>query len=415
MFYDIINKKRKGEALTHGEIDLAVRGFTNGDMPDYQMSALLMAICLRGMTDEETAYLTDSMIHTGRVMHLHDEIGGICIDKHSTGGVGDKMTLIDGPLLAACGVYVPKMSGRGLGHTGGTIDKLSAIPGMRTDLSHMEFITTVREAGFGVMSQTADMVPADKKMYALRDLTATVESIPLIASSVMSKKLATGADGIVLDVKVGDGAFMKDEHSARQLADACAALAESYDMPFRAVLTDMEKPLGRCVGNALEVAEACDYLMGKNVSPDVEEVSRSISAAMLGLAGKETSLIDKAISSGKAFERFEKMVELQHGDPHALTDHSLMGVPRYEEIFTAPAGGRITAVKAEAVGLAALALGAGRKKLGDDIDPTAGIFFERSVGDEVSAGETVARMYSSSVTDMSQARALLESALCIGG
>ncbi|MBR4223837.1 MAG: thymidine phosphorylase [Oscillospiraceae bacterium] len=415
--YSLIMKKRRGEELTLEETDFIVRGYTAGDIPDAQMAAFLMAVCFNGMTDEELTQFTDSMIITGKVYDLHDELGGPCVDKHSTGGVGDKMTLIDAPIVAACGVYVPKMSGRGLGHTGGTIDKLRAIPGLVTDISHEEFIHTVKAAGFAVMSQTDELVPADRKIYALRDVTATVDSIPLIASSIMSKKLATGADGIVLDVKYGDGAFMKDIEGARILGETCTRLAKRYRRGCTAVLSDMSKPLGRMVGNALEVREAAELLMGKAASPDVEALSERLSVAMLVSAGfdrdEAVAAAREAVTSGRALERLEHMVELQHGDPRALTDPDRMGVPRYTERYKAPRSGRITTFAAEKTGLAAMYLGAGRRTINDTIDPTAGIEILRTVGDEVREGEDIAILYSSSVTDMSVSTKLLDEAVTI--
>ncbi|MBQ7989976.1 MAG: thymidine phosphorylase [Oscillospiraceae bacterium] len=415
--YTLITKKRRGEELTHEEIDFIVRGYTFGEISDAQMAAFLMAVCFNGMTEEELVQFTDSMIITGKVYTLHDELDGVCVDKHSTGGVGDKMTLIDGPIVAACGVYVPKMSGRGLGHTGGTIDKLHAIPGFVTDISHEEFIRTVRSAGLAVMSQTDDLVPADRKIYALRDNTATVESIPLIASSIMSKKLATGADGIVLDVKYGNGAFMKDIGDAEKLGDTCVSLAGRYRRGCTAVLSDMNKPLGRMVGNALEVAEAADFLMGKTASPDVEELSHRLSTAMLMSAGfteeEAVSREREALASGRAFECLERMVSLQHGDVRCLTDHTLMGTPRYTERFRAGHSGRITAFAAEKTGLSAMYLGAGRRCITDEIDTSAGIEILHTVGDEVREGDDIAILYSSSISDMTKALSLLDEAVTI--
>ncbi|MBQ5312370.1 MAG: thymidine phosphorylase, partial [Oscillospiraceae bacterium] len=319
------------------------------------------------------------------------------------------------PVCAACGIYVPKMSGRGLGHTGCTIDKLMAIPGFRTDIPHEQFIGTVKKAGYAIISQSGELVPADKKIYALRDATATVDSIPLICSSIMSKKIATGADGMVLDVKSGSGAFMKTDESAAQLASAMSALAEQIGRPCITVRTDMDRPLGRCVGNALEVKEAIDVLRGERV-PDLYELSIELAADMLMLADcgsreRCLQLAEDAISSGAAFERFELVTQLQGGDVSALKDTDKLGVARYKECFTASGSGYISAVDAEKTGLAALSLGAGRKTKEDTIDITAGIVFRHSVGDYVTKGETIAELYSSVSADMSEAAARLSSAV----
>ena len=413
MIYDIIMKKRRGGKLSADEIRFAVNGYTDGTIPDYQMSALLMAICFVGLDAEETADLTMAMMQTGRTYDLHSELGHICIDKHSTGGVGDKTSLISAPICAACGVYVPKMSGRGLGHTGGTIDKVESIPGFRTDIPHEEFIAAIKGAGLSVISQSGDLVPADKKMYALRDTTATIDSMPLICSSIMSKKLAMGADGIVIDVKTGDGAFMKTTEEASALAYAMKDLADSMNRKCTCVLTDMDRPLGRCVGNSLEVAEAVSVLKGEKV-PELYEVSITLAAHMLYLAecgdmDRCRELSEKAVSDGSALRHLEKMVELQHGDVNALHDISLLGTARNTERFTAMESGYISAVPAEQTGLAALSLGAGRKTKEDTIDKTAGIVFRHSVGDYVNRGDTIAELYSSVSADMSQAAARLAS------
>ena len=415
MIYEIITKKRRGEALSAEEIGYMVKGYTFGEIPDYQMSAFLMAVCFAGLNDDETAAMTEAMIATGSTYDLHSELGQVCIDKHSTGGVGDKTTLIAAPVCAACGVYVPKMSGRGLGHTGGTIDKLESIPGFCTDIPHSEFIATVKKAGFSVISQSGDLVPADKKIYALRNATATVESLPLICSSIMSKKLATGADGIVLDVKSGDGAFMKTREDAYSLAAAMRVLASNMGRKCNALITDMNRPLGRCVGNSLEVEEAVNVLRGEKVK-DLYEVSIALAAHMLSLGGcgditECRRLAEDAVSSGAALEHFETMVTMQHGDANALHDTSLLGRPRYKERFTASESGYICEIPAEQVGLAAMDLGAGRKSKDDTIDKTAGIIFRQHVGDYVKKGDMIAELYSSAHADMSSAAARLSSAV----
>ncbi|MCM1022954.1 MAG: thymidine phosphorylase [Prevotella sp.] len=396
--YEIITKKKHNAELTGEELEWVVAGYCRGDIPDYQMSALLMAVCFNSMSDRETADLTMAMARSGDM--LRPETGGFNADKHSTGGVGDKITLIAAPVAAACGVFVPKMSGRGLGHTGGTIDKLESIPGFRTGLPYEDFLNTVRKAGFAVAGQSGALVPADKKMYALRNATATVDSIPLICSSIMSKKIATGADGIVLDVKVGDGAFMKTVPEAEKLAEAMVRVGRLAGRKCSAVLTDMSKPLGKAVGNSLEVMEAIECLKG-NAPDDLKEISLTLAAEMLLTAGKGTpeqcfAKAEKALSSGAALERFEQMIELQGGNPRVTGDYGLFGKARFSREIFADRSGFINAVACEETGLTALRLGAGRLTKEADIDPTAGIVFDRTVGDFVSEGERLAVLYSSS-------------------
>ncbi|MCH5193381.1 MAG: thymidine phosphorylase [Oscillospiraceae bacterium] len=400
--YEIIAGKKQGRELTKEEIQYVVDGYVSGDIPDYQMSALLMAVCLRDMSDRETADLTMSMAHSGEMMK--PETGGFNVDKHSTGGVGDKTTLIVAPIAAACGVYVPKMSGRGLGHTGGTIDKLESIPGFKTELSYERFTEILRQNGLAVAGQSGALVPADKKIYALRNVTATVDSIPLICSSIMSKKIATGADGIVLDVKVGDGAFMKTTDDAEKLAELMVRAGRLAGRKCTAVLTDMSKPLGRAVGNSLEVIEAVEALKG-NAPEDLWEVSLALAAEMLAVAGKGTAeecraMAENAVSSGKALERLSKMIELQGGDPRVISDYSLFASPaRKKEIF-ADRDGFITGISCEKTGLISLRLGAGRSKKEDAVDPSAGIVFDRTVGDKVGKGDRLAVLYTSSECDL---------------
>lgn len=397
--YEIITKKKHNAELSAEEINWVVAGFCRGDIPDYQMSALLMAVCFNSLSDRETADLTMAMAHSGDM--LRPETGGFNADKHSTGGVGDKITLIAAPIAAACGVFVPKMSGRGLGHTGGTIDKLEAVPGLSTALPYEKFIGTVKKAGFAVASQTGTLVPADKKIYALRNATATVDSIPLICSSIMSKKIATGADGIVLDVKVGDGAFMKTEGDAEKLAAAMVRVGQLAGRKCSAVLTDMSKPLGMAVGNSLEVIEAIETLKG-NVPENsaLREISLTLAAEMLVTAGKGNSeqcfaIAEKALTSGAALERLRMMIELQGGDPRVIEDYGLFGKARYSREVFAERSGYLNGIACEETGLTALKLGAGRQTKESDIDPTAGIVFDRSVGDFVSEGERLAVLYSS--------------------
>lgn len=395
--YEIITKKKHNAELSAEEIEWVVAGFCRGDIPDYQMSALLMAVCFNSLSDRETADLTMAMARSGDM--LRPETGGFNADKHSTGGVGDKITLIAAPIAAACGIFVPKMSGRGLGHTGGTIDKLESIPGFRTELPYDKFIGTVKKAGFAVAGQTGTLVPADKKIYALRNATATVDSIPLICSSIMSKKLATGADGIVLDVKTGDGAFMKTEADAEKLAAAMVRVGQLAGRKCSAVLTDMSKPLGRAVGNSLEVIEAIEALKG-NAPDDIREISLALAAEMLVTAGKGgteqcLAMAADALASGAALERFRLMIELQGGDPRVTEDYGLFGKARYCREIIADRSGFINAVACEKTGLTALRLGAGRQTKEADIDPTAGIVFDKTAGDFVSKGERLAALYTS--------------------
>lgn len=404
--YDIIMKKRRGGILSDDEIRWFVNGYVRDEIPDYQMSALLMAICFQSMTAEETAALTMAMMHSGDTFHPSEELGAICIDKHSTGGVGDKTTLIAAPICAACGIYVPKMSGRGLGHTGGTIDKLESIPGFSTSISHERFIEIIRKTGFSIAGQSGTLVPADKKIYALRNATATVDSIPLISSSIMSKKLATGADGIVLDVKVGDGAFMKNYDDAMKLASAMTSVGKLAGRKCTAVLTDMDKPLGHAVGNSVEVIEAIEALKG-NAPADLYEVSITLSAEMLMLAGKGDEsccrrLAEDAVHSGKAFEAFRTMAQMQGADVRAFDDYSLFGKPKRTAEVRADRSGYISMISCEKTGLISLALGAGRKVKGGDIDCTAGIIFSCNVGSCVNKGDVLGTVMTSSECDLEE-------------
>src|SRR5678816_2779884 len=337
---DVIAKKRDGGTLSRDEIELFVNGVTRGTLPDYQASALLMAIVLRGMTIEETCWLTDSIVRSGERVDLSD-VPGVKVGKHSTGGVGDKVSIVLAPVVAACGVVVPKMSGRGLGHTGGTLDKLESIPGYRIGLTVDEFKCQLREIGTAIIGQTAALAPADKKLYALRDVTATVESIPLISASIMSKKLAEGSNALVLDVKCGDGAFMKDPDRARQLATSMVAIGRQAGVRTEAVITDMDVPLGRAVGNALEIVECLDTLKGKGPA-EVTEAVTHLAARMVVLAGQESSeaaathRVADALSSGRALETFAKMIERQGGDPRVVEDDALLPSAPDREICRAP-------------------------------------------------------------------------------
>ena len=394
---DLILKKRHGLELSTEEIRFLIRGFTAGDIPDYQMAAWAMAVCFRGMSDRETADLTMAMAESGEMADLSD-IHGIKVDKHSTGGVGDKTTLVIGPLVASAGVPVAKMSGRGLGHTGGTIDKLESIAGFRTELSPDDFIRQVNETGIAVIGQTGNITPADKKLYALRDVTGTVESIPLIASSVMSKKIAAGADAIVLDVKVGSGAFMKTEEDAIRLARAMVDIGTRVGRETVAVISSMDQPLGYAVGNALEVAEAIATLKGEGPE-DLTELCLSLGARMVVLGGKASGvaearrMLEEALSGGAAFAKFRAFVAAQGGDPAVADDPSRL--PKAASVAEAAAerGGRVLAIDAEKVGLAAMLLGAGRETKESAIDPGAGVVLRKKVGDAVSPGETVAELH----------------------
>ncbi len=396
--YDIIAKKRDGGQLSAAEIDFAISGYTGGSVPDYQMSALLMAVFFKGMHPAETAALTAAMARSGDVVDL-SAISGIKADKHSTGGVGDKTTLVVAPIVAACGVKMAKMSGRGLGHTGGTIDKLQSIPGFRVELTQQEFFSNVEKVGIAVVGQSGNLAPADKKMYALRDVTATVNSIPLIASSIMSKKLAAGADAIVLDVKVGSGAFMKDLPSAIELAQQMVAIGNANGRQTAALITNMGVPLGRAIGNACEVAEAVDTLRGSG-SADLTEIALSLAAAILQLAQKGDkqqcrALAQDALRSGAALDKLRQMVQAQGGDASYIDDPLLFGKAVLEHKVVAPQSGYIIDMDTEKVGIASMILGAGRETKEQAIDPLAGIMLLAKTGDEVKQGDTLAVLHTS--------------------
>ena len=395
--YEIIHAKREGRSLPPAAIAEMVDGFTRGEIPDYQMAAFCMAVFFRGMDDGEVAALTRAMLESGEVLDLSD-VPGAKVDKHSTGGVGDKVSLALAPLAAACGVKVPMISGRGLGHTGGTLDKLEAIPGFRVDLPVERFREIVRTVGACLIGQTARLAPADRKLYALRDVTATVESIPLIAASIMSKKLAEGIDGLVLDVKVGRGAFMKTRDDARALARALAGIGRSMGKRVTALLTSMEQPLGRAVGNALEVAEAVETLRGGGPA-DLREVTVALAAEMLLLGGAAAgpaaarAAVESAIADGRGLAKLAEIVAAQGGDPEAIRDPArLPRAPSLHEV-PAPASGFVRAIDAEAIGLASVALGAGRARVEDRIDPAVGIVVHRKVGDPVERGEPLCTIH----------------------
>jgi pyrimidine-nucleoside phosphorylase len=415
-FVDVIARKRDGQPLTRAEIDLFIQGVVDGSIPDYQVSALLMAIVLCGMSGEETAWLTDAMVRSGERVDLSD-IPGIKIGKHSTGGVGDKVSIILAPVVAACGVVVPKMSGRGLGHTGGTIDKLEAIPGFRVDASIPEFKRMLAEVGTAIVGQSPSLVPADKKLYALRDVTATVESIPLISASVMSKKLAEGSSAIVLDVKCGNGAFMKTEAEAYELARFLVDIGTRAGVRTEALITSMNAPLGRAVGNAVEIIECVEVLKGRGPN-DLVEVLVALGARMLVLAGKcdnttAERTIRSTIESGAAFAKLRTMIARQGGDVAVLEDYSRLPGARHRVFVPANRSGHVSALSAELVGRCSMALGAGRQRVEDRIDHGAGVLIARQPGEPVAAGEPVLELLYNDNADLDQAMTLARDAITI--
>ena len=413
---DLIISKRDGGTLGGDAIRFLVDGYTRGDIPDYQVSALLMAIFLRGLDPGETLALTDAMLHSGRILDLSD-VPGIKVDKHSTGGVGDKVSLILAPIVASCGVPVPMMSGRGLGHTGGTLDKLESIPGFRTALRESEVVDQLRAIRVAMMGQSVEVAPADRLLYALRDVTGTVESIPLIASSIMSKKLAEGIDALVLDVKVGRGAFMKKIPAARALAETLIGLAERAGKRAVAWLTRMEEPLGRAIGNWPEIEESVACLRGESV-PDLMEVTLALAGEMLALGGAAESpdagaaRAREAVANGAAYEQFVRMVEAQGGSTAEIENPSRRTRSAHESVVLAPAhaSGFISEVDAHAIGRAAVLLGAGRAKKEEEVDPLAGIVLETGSGNPVSPNTPLARLYTSIDRDTTAAQTLVQSA-----
>ncbi len=393
---DLIHKKRCGEELTEEEIRFFVNGVTDGSLPDYQISAFCMAVVFQGMSDREIALLTDAMAHSGDEIDL-SEFGSLSVDKHSTGGVGDKTSLILAPIVAACGAKTAKMSGRGLGHTGGTVDKLESIPGYRVELSVEEFLKQSRDIGVCVIGQSADLAPADKRLYAIRDVTATVEAIPLIVSSIMSKKLAAGAHSIVLDVTVGSGAFMKDLASAETLARKMVDIGVRCGRSMAAVISNMDEPLGHAVGNLLEVEEAASVLKGETKG-DVYEVSLELASAMLSLAlgislEEARRTADEAIASGRAFAKFKEWISYQGGDAGCIEDPARMPRARFFHEVRSPESGYITRMETEEIGNAAGLLGAGRMVKDDPIDPTAGIVLAKKTGEYAEKGEVLCTLY----------------------
>ncbi len=416
---DLILRKRGGEELSVEEIQFLVNGYTTGEIPDYQMSAFLMATFFSGMTDRELSALTECMMATGETLDLSD-IPGVKVDKHSTGGVGDKTSLICAPIAAAAGVVVPMVSGRGLGHTGGTLDKLESIPGFRTDLTIEQFRAQLASLGLCFIGQTDEVAPADRQMYALRDVTGTVESIPLIASSIMSKKMAEGVDALVLDVKVGNGAFMKKQVDARRLAAAMVGIGRRLDKRVQALITDMNQPLGFAIGNALEVMEVSQTLQ-KAGPADLTRLSLELAARMIHL-GKKAETLDEArkiaedkLMDGSAYAKFKAVVEAQGGNSQALDRFDLLpNATGMREVVT-PRAGFVSAIMAEDIGRASQMMGAGRARKEDAIDPAVGVILEVKVGEKVDAGSVLCRLYYTNEEGLEEAAELVEDAFRISG
>lgn len=416
--YEIISKKRDGLELERHEIAYVVSGCVSGEIPDHQLAALLMAIYIRGMSDRELADLTDIMLASGDRIPL-DEVPGIKIDKHSTGGVGDKTSFIVAPLVAACGVRVPMLSGRGLGHTGGTLDKLEAIPGMNVFLTPEQIPRLLSENGMVICGPTDNIAPADKKIYALRDATATVGCLPLVASSIMSKKLALGTDGIVLDVKAGSGATLKDERESLRLCEAMVALGETARRPTVGIVSNMDQPLGRAVGHSLEIIECLEALKGRGPE-DLMEVSFALAYCMLRLAGKKigyaeaAQLFRETIASGRSLEVFRRFIAGQGGDPRVCDDYSLLPAAAQQVEFRAPSSGFIVGIDAFPVGMAAIDIGAGRRKKGDGIRYGSGFIFHAKLGGRVEKGQAIVTVHSDRPDQTAAALERLERAIRIG-
>lgn len=415
---DLINKKKHGESLTKEEIDFFVAGYTKGEIPDYQISSLLMAIYFKGMDTREIADLTDAMVRSGDTVDL-SLIEGIKVDKHSTGGVGDKISLIVIPLVASVGVPVAKMSGRGLGHTGGTIDKLESIEGFKVELSNEDFIKNVNTYKMAIVGQSGNLTPADKKLYALRDVTGTIDSIPLIASSIMSKKIAAGTDAIVLDVKVGSGAFMKSLDEARDLAKTMVDIGNSLNRRTVAVITNMDQPLGHEVGNANEIREAIEVLRGHGAE-DETEVALTIASYMAVLGGAFSNIKDarahfeKIIASGEAIELLKKFVEIQGGNPLVVDQPELLPQGKFHLEVRADLEGYVAGFDSEKVGISAMMLGAGRRKKEDSIDYAAGITLKKKLGDHVNLGDVLCVLHSN-LENVTEAEKVVRSAFFISG
>jgi pyrimidine-nucleoside phosphorylase len=416
---DLIQRKRDGEELAPEEIEFLVDGYTSGDIPDYQMSAFLMATFYTGMTDREVGRLTECMLRSGETVDL-SAVPGVKVDKHSTGGVGDKTSFIVAPLAAAAGVVVPMMSGRALGHTGGTLDKLESIPGMRTDLSTEEFQSQLAEHGLCFIGQSDTLAPADRKLYALRDVTGTVESIPLISSSIMSKKLAEGVDALILDVKVGAGAFMKKQVDARRLAQMMVAIGRRMDKKVRALITNMDQPLGFAVGNALEIMEASQTL--QNAGPeDLTKLSIELAAHMIQLGKKAATLeearriAEKHLVDGSAYRKFKDVVAAQGGNAQALDKFELLPNATGMREITSPRPGYVSSIDAEGIGLASNMIGAGRDRKDEAIDPAVGIILEVKVGEKVDAGSVLCRIYYTREERVEEAADRVEDSFRISG
>ena len=415
---DIIVKKRDGGVLTKEEIEYMVMGYTEGSIPDYQMAAFLMSVFFSRMNDMETRALTAVMRDSGDVMDL-SAIEGIKVDKHSTGGVGDKTTLIVAPLAASCGVPIAKMSGRGLGFTGGTVDKLESIPGFRVSMSSDQFIRQVNECGIAVIGQTGHIAPADKKIYALRDVTGTVENLSLITSSIMSKKLAAGSDAILLDVKCGSGAFMKTQEDAEALAELMVSIGNSSGKVTAAVITDMDQPLGRAVGNGLEVREAIEVLKGLGPK-DITELSVNLAGLMIFMGGRAKNEADgmkmaqEALTSGRGLAKFADFVEGQGGDPAVIQDHSLLPQSSVEMELTAKEDGYVESIDAMRIGMASQHTGAGRERKEDDVDLSAGLYLHRKAGDKVKTGDVICSVYGNNVKKVEKALEEAGNAVKIG-
>jgi pyrimidine-nucleoside phosphorylase len=416
---DLIQRKRDGEELAPEEIEYLINGYTTGEIPDYQMSAFLMATFFQGMTDRELSRLTECMLYSGERVDL-SSIPGVKVDKHSTGGVGDKTSFIVAPLAAAAGVVVPMMSGRALGHTGGTLDKLEAIPGFRTDLTPDEFRKQLAEIGLAFIGQTDQLAPADRKLYALRDVTAAVESIPLISSSIMSKKLAEGIDALVLDVKVGSGAFMKKQVDARRLAQAMVGIGRRMDKKVQALITDMNQPLGYAIGNALEIMEASQTL--QNAGPaDLTKLSLELAARMIFI-GKKAETLDEArrlaekhLVDGSAYRKFKQAVQAQGGNPQTLDKFELLPNATGMREITSPRGGYVAAIDAQDIGQASNMIGAGRDRKEDAIDPAVGIILEVKAGEKVDAGSVLCRIYYTKEDRVDEAAEVVEDAFRVSG
>lgn len=413
---DVIDQKRNGGVLSDEQLQFFVDGVVDGSLPDYQISALLMAIYFQGMTDREQTQLTMKMMHSGERLDL-SKIPGIKVDKHSTGGVGDKTSLPLAAMVAALGIPVPMISGRGLGHTGGTLDKLEAIPGFQVELSEQDFIKQVAEEKLAIVGATRDVAPADKKIYALRDVTDTVDSIPLIASSIMSKKLASGTDALVIDVKTGAGAFMKTEDSAVKLAKALVAIGKQAGLKCEAVISDMNQPLGSKIGNTLEVEETLDLLKGKGPK-DLLELVLELGSRMVVMGQQAASLaearakLEQTIADGSALARFKAMIKAQHGDPNVVDDYSLMPHAKYQIEYPAQKGGVIAKLTADEIGMASMLMGGGRQKADDQLDYAVGIELHKKIGDSVQKGESIMTIWSNR-EDIDDVKELLDQAVAI--